>query len=177
MALVAHQPDADACTTMALFEQALDGRSDLHCGRVEIDALDAGSSGLANADCVVVFGRELQVLSAWTDLAAAARTASGWRTGHGRPVRIEIEPAAQWHPVLAGVGPFISHLDALESAGLPDDAVLLLSGQGTGAVEPVAWLRRRYGLAFHTRLGSVADFRQPAFVHLLLNAAAWVAKK
>ncbi len=142
---------------------------------MEKDVLDTGLSSLADADCIVVFGRELQVLSAWTDLAAAARTASGWRTGHGRPVQVKIEPAAQWHPVLAGVKPFSSHLDALESAGLPDDATLLLSGQCAGAVEPVAWLRRRYGLAVHTRLGSVADFRQPAFVRLLLNAAAWVA--
>ncbi len=30
VALVAHQPDADACMAMALFEQALNGRSDLH---------------------------------------------------------------------------------------------------------------------------------------------------
>ena len=173
IALVAHQPDADARAAMALCEQAIAGRSDLQCGRVEMAAFDAGLGKLAGADCVIVFGGELQVLPAWMDLAAAARAASGSRKGRDRPVRIEIEPAARRHPVLEGVEPFVSRLDAPERDGLPGDATVLLS-ERNAAAPPVAWLQSRDGRAFHTRLGSAADFRHPAFLRLLFNAVAWV---
>ena len=101
--------------------------ADLQCGRVEMAAFDAGLGKLAGADCVIVFGGELQVLPAWMDSAAAARAASGSRKGRDRPVRIEIEPAARRHPVLEGVEPFVSRLDAPERDGLPGDATVLLS--------------------------------------------------
>jgi hypothetical protein len=174
VALVAYQPDADAQAAMALFEQAIDGRLDLQCGRVEMDALDAGLSRLADADCVVVFGRELQVLCPQMDLAAAARAVSGSRTDYDRHVRLEIEPAARWHPVLEGVEPFVSLHCAPEKDDMPGDATILLRGRSRGVCQPVAWLHCRYGRAFHTRLGSVADFDQADFIRVLLNAAAWV---
>jgi hypothetical protein len=88
-------------------------------------------------------------------------------------VRVEIESAARWHPVLEGVEPFVSRLDAPEGDGVPEDAMLLLVGGSSGTVQPVAWLRRS-GRAFHTRLGSVVDFQQPNFIRLLGNAVAWV---
>jgi hypothetical protein len=174
VALVAYQPDADTRAAMALFEQAVDGRSDLRCGRVEMNASDAGSSRLADADCIVVFGRELQVLCPAMDAAAAARAASGSRTDYERQVPLEIEPVARWHPVLEGVEPFVSLHGVPEGDDMPEDATLLLSCRSHGACQPVAWLHCRYGRAFHTRLGSVADFHQPDFIRVLLNAAGWV---
>jgi hypothetical protein len=172
--LAAYQPDAEACAALALFEQAVDGRSDLRCNRMEPGMPDANLGSLANADCVAVFGRELQVLSAWTDLAAVVRAARGSRTDPDRQVRVDIEPAARWHPVLEAVEPFVSRLGPPAGDDMPDDAMLLLSGQSGGAVQPVAWLCCHYGRAFYTRLGSVADFQQPDFIRLLINAAMWV---
>ncbi len=139
VALAAYQPDAEARAAMALCEQVIARRSDLRCRHVEMDALGAASGGLADADCVVIFGRELQVLPAWTDVAATARAAGGSSTARCHEVRVEMEAAAQWHPVLEGVEPFVSRLAAPEEDRLPDDATLLLSGRSDEAVQPAAW--------------------------------------
>jgi hypothetical protein len=171
--LVAEQPDADTQAAMALFEQAIADRSAMHCERVEIARLDAGLNA-AGADSVVVFGRELQVLSAGTELAAVAPATAGSPAGCDRRVRVELAPAARWHPVLEGFEPFLSRLAAADVSPLPDDATVLLGGRSITAVEPVAWLRHGHGRAFYTRLRSVADFQQPAFLRLLLHAVAWV---
>ena len=161
---------------MTLFEQAIAERSAMHSDRVEIARFDAGFNA-ADADSVVVFGRELQVLSAAAVLVAAARATGGSPAAHDRRVRVELASAAQWHPVLEGVEPFLSRLVAAEASPLPDDATLLLNARGIAAVEPVAWVRHRPGRVFCTRLGSVADFQQPAFLRLLLNAVAWVGEQ
>jgi hypothetical protein len=171
--LVACQPDGDLRAAMALFEQAIAERSAMHRWRAEIAGLDAGL-GPADADSIVVFGREILVLSARGEPAAVARVAAGLPAERGRRVRIERAPAAAWHPVLEGVEPFLSRLDAAEGFPVPHDATILLNGRSVAAVEPVAWLRHRPGRAFCTRLGSVADFQQPAFLRLLLSAVAWV---
>jgi hypothetical protein len=176
VALAAYQPDADARAAMASFQQAVAGRCDIQCRRVELDTVDADLESLADADCVVVFGQWLQVARHWSDLGAAARAASGPERSRHRQVQVEIEAAARWHPVLEGVEPFVSCLDAAEGVGVAADAMFLLNGRIAGEVQPLAWVRRRDGRQFHTRLGSAEDFHQPSFVRLLLNAIAWVGQ-
>ena len=70
VALAACRLDADACAALALFEQAIAGRRDMQCRRVEFDAADAGSESLADVDCVVLFRQGLHIARRWADLDA-----------------------------------------------------------------------------------------------------------
>jgi hypothetical protein len=173
--LVAHQPDADACAALALFQQAAQRRSDVDCRRVEFDAAHAGSDELTDADCVVLFRRGVHVARHWADLDAAALAADGPPANSGDPMRIEIAPAARWHPVLESVEPFLCRPNLAQ--GLATDATPLLITRAAGGVQAVAWIEH---LAeedvFHTNLGSSEDLGQADFVRLVQNAVVWIGQ-
>jgi hypothetical protein len=179
IALLARRWNADTEAAATLFEKAVAARCDVECGRVDIASLDTDRDLLPEIDCLVAFGQTLCITQHWRDVDATARAADGPPTcSEGRPMEVEMAPAAEWHPVLEGVWPFPSrHGQPEPQPGLPEDAFLLLAGRADGQTWPVAWVRHTAeGPVFCTSLGSSDDFRQPDFVRLLLNALRWVSQ-
>jgi hypothetical protein len=187
IALVVDQLDVAASAARAWFEQALAGRPGLSCRRVQLDLADGRSVAFTDADCVVVFNRGLHMAGCCPERCGADipvcpvdQCRQKWlphlhETGL---LTVEIVPAAQGHPVVAGIQPFESR-GASEPLEMPQDAKLLLTGRTVGGqFQPLAWTEDGpHGRAFHTALGSSADFGQPDFVRLLLNALAWVGQR
>jgi hypothetical protein len=89
-------------------------------------------------------------------------------------MKIELSNAARWHPVLDGVGPFISHHVAFAEIHPHKNSTYLLIRRTADQVVPVAWARHGENRAVYTLLDHSEDFRQPEFVRLLLNAIEWV---
>jgi len=94
------------------------------------------------------------------------------------PTLVRVIEGARDHPILRGFPakpfPVTSHL--YKSRNLADSATPLLRGriEGTDSEEVVAWTNDyRGGRIFYTSLGNPADFKIPAFQHLLLNAIYW----
>lgn len=81
------------------------------------------------------------------------------------------------HPVLRGVAlPFQFTHQLYKVRPLRPTAEPLLTGTLPGeAPEPVAWtfIRNNGGRTFYTSLGTTADFKNPAFTHLLHNGILW----
>jgi hypothetical protein len=182
--LVASRSDADACAARTLFEQAARKCCDIQYHHMEFDRVDAGSEGLADDDCAVVFQRGVHIVRSWADLDAASLVGISHHTGpaddnmsgDSEPVEVEIATTAQWHPVLEGVEPFASRHDVAQRHCIPEDATVLLIVRTAIEARPVAWIRsRRYGGVFSTSLGCSEDFRRPDFVRLTVNALTWVA--
>jgi type 1 glutamine amidotransferase/nicotinamidase-related amidase len=89
-----------------------------------------------------------------------------------------VNPAsgAARHPLLAGVDlPMETPASLYQVRPLGQNAVPLLIGAIPGQEpEPVAWTHATHkGRVFYTSLGHRDDFRNPAFVKLLVNAVAW----
>jgi hypothetical protein len=172
LALAAHRQDTDACAALRLFESAISGRLDVRCQRVDLDALDQDRSGLADADCVVVFGQGVCMARRWADIPRECVPHQVEKCS----LTVKIAAAAAWHPVLDGVEPFTALQDGYPPAQVPLDATVLLIGETLSGSGPVAWIGHRQGRVFCTTLGSADDFRQPDFVRLTINAADWIAR-
>lgn len=166
--------DSEAAAALTLFERAIGRRNDLCYRRVSLDSLRSGSREFADADCVVVFGRGLQVVRHEGDLDIVLPSSGGHSIDQRRTMRVEIAPAP-WHPILEGVEPFASQYQVVDGIRTADDATFLLVVQSAHRTTPVAWIEHRhYGGVFCTSLGTADDFRQPAFVRLVFNAIDWV---
>jgi hypothetical protein len=187
IALAARQFDADACAAMELFQRAIEQRCDMDCRHVDLDVVNKGSDSLADADCIVIFGRGLRMARHWSDLDVLLMDCPDFRVSENgtvpfRPrdddlVEIELAAGARWHPVLAGVKPFTSCHNLAQAACIPAETTVLLVGRTAEAVWPVAWAwQGSHGNVFHATLGSAADFHHPAFVRLVLNALAWIGR-
>jgi hypothetical protein len=175
VALAAHRRDADACAALGLFEQAISGRRDWRCRRVDLDAWDGELPDLAETDCLVVFGQGLHMAESWADVDDVLLDHDP-TTGGDEPVQIEFAAAASWYPILEGVEPFRSRQNLSSGVRVPSGATILLTAATSCGSRPVAWIEHRHGRVFRTTLGSAADFRQPNFVRLVINATAWLAQ-
>jgi hypothetical protein len=167
--------DSEASAALALFERAMDGRNDLEYRRVQFHSTGAGSRDFADADCVVMLGRGLQIVRRWADLDATLPSLGSPSIPQHRPTRIEIA-AGPWHPILEGVEPFASQQShRVDGVRIAENATLLLVARSTGQTVPAAWIEHRhYGSAFCTSLGTLEDFHRPAFIRLVANAIDWV---
>jgi len=172
VSLAAQRPDADTRAAMALFHHVLEHQQGILCDRMEFDVPDISA---ATSDCVVVFGRRLQIVSRLADLEPSDFTVIEPGRPDGRAV--EVKPAIQGHPILQGVKGFVADIPSTAGYFVPADVMFLLTGFSANWVKPVAWVRDlQYGRGVETALGSCHDFRQPEFVRFMLNAIAWVAE-
>jgi hypothetical protein len=107
----------------------------------------------------------------------------GHYTNHHKPgpaVVVAPAPGATSHPVLTGVDPsgLSGNGSLYKVSPLTASATPLLVGTIPGQPpEPVAWtnLTGLGGRVFYTSFGHEADFAEPGFQRLLLNAIAWAA--
>lgn len=91
---------------------------------------------------------------------------------------VTIVDTAHAHPVLAGVGPFMSTGPLHACSAVAADANVLLFGSLPGRTRPVAWTRiHNRGRVFYTSLGHADDFHDPNFLRLLRNAIRWTANR
>ena len=91
-------------------------------------------------------------------------------------------PGAATNPILKGVDAarIVGHGSLYRVSPLAKTAEPLLLGTIPGeAAEPVAWTNRpeHKGKVFYTSLGHPADFAEPEFIKLLINAIAWAARR
>ena len=95
----------------------------------------------------------------------------------GPAVTVEIASGeAAWHPILDGVGGFVTRGSLYRNEPIADDTTLLLTGTSVDATEPVAWTRlHEGGRVFYTSLGHQQDFEEAAFLRLLSNGVLWAA--
>jgi putative heme-binding domain-containing protein len=98
--------------------------------------------------------------------------------GSGPKCRVKIAESAKDHPILRGVKPFESVGSLYKNPGVAKDVTVLLTGSIPDHTEPVAWVReRKVGdktqRVFYTSLGHPADFQEPNFTRLLVNALGW----
>jgi len=102
-----------------------------------------------------------------------------YRNHHGNDfiATARVHEPAKAHPILAGVpAEFVTGGSLYRTSPLAPGAELLLMGSITNGSppEPMAWTHR-YGNSrvFYSSLGDPADFRNPAFLRLLVNAIHW----
>ncbi|HUR56508.1 MAG TPA: ThuA domain-containing protein [Opitutaceae bacterium] len=92
---------------------------------------------------------------------------------------VTVTAAKPNHPILRGVTlPTTSESSLYKSAPLRAGAEAVIMGAIPGQTpEPLAWTFKRKdgGRTFYTSLGSVADFKNPAFTQLLRNGVLWAA--
>jgi rhodanese-related sulfurtransferase/type 1 glutamine amidotransferase len=97
--------------------------------------------------------------------------------GNDLAATARVHAPARAHPILTGVPEEFSTGGSLyKTSPLAAGAELLLMGSlATGArPEPMAWTHRHgSSRIFYSSLGDPADFRNPAFLRLLLNAIYW----
>lgn len=89
---------------------------------------------------------------------------------------VAIVPERADHPLLSGVKPAEWHSagSMYYTSPLVDDATTLMLGSADNETEPLTWYRTyRGGRVFYTGLGHPADFEEPPFRRLLLNAIFW----
>lgn len=92
---------------------------------------------------------------------------------------IQINPVAKDHPILRGVPQqFASAGSLYRNTPLQTNTTLLLTGTIPDHTEPVAWTHDYKGArVFYTSLGHPADFADPAFRTLLINAIQWAMNR
>jgi hypothetical protein len=172
--LVAAAANAETAAALAAFERILAGR-----GNVQWDCTDLASAeiaGLGTAHCAAVFGPGIQIVDQWPAVEVAAIQTADLAVDGDFETEVEIAAAAQWHPVVAGLRPFMVRHRRLQSSRPCERATALLVGKWAGAVLPVAWARQSGGRAFGTLLGHPGDFHRREFARLLLNAIDWVGQ-
>ncbi|HWN93698.1 MAG TPA: ThuA domain-containing protein [Methylomirabilota bacterium] len=88
---------------------------------------------------------------------------------------MQVNPAAQEHPIMRGVpGTFSSAGSLYRNTPLQTNTTLLLTGTIPDHTEPVAWTHDYKGArVFYTSLGHPKDFEDAAFRRLLANAIHW----
>lgn len=99
--------------------------------------------------------------------------------GNEHQTHIEVVAEAAGHPTLVGFEPFVSEGSLYRNRGLAEDVNMLMQGRiETGEVEPITWTRQyRDARIYYTSLGHPADFDQPGFRQMLINALFWVAER
>lgn len=165
-----------------------------------------GLENLARADCMVLFaqgltihGEQLNCLKRYcarggsiVAIRASGRTMDRWSRfdreilgltlagNHGKTRRPLVQPAgaADGHPALEGVRPFVAGGSLFRTPAAATNSLALLTGATCDRVEPVAWIRTAGGgRIFCTTLGHPLDFRQPSFLRLLDNSLGWVTRR
>jgi hypothetical protein len=193
VAIVLCRQDAETRKRLELLEKIFCERQAARCERVEFKVLKAGASRyeLDESDAIVCIGQGIQIAQHRLDIDVESLVKGS--DGRGLSIftgkqyeassstaEVEILAAFCGHPVLDGVGSFITRLDRFPSADIlaeiPDDATRLLTGRSAGEHFPVAWTRYGCrGRIFDTLLGTAEDFGRSDFVRLTLNALNWVA--
>jgi hypothetical protein len=173
VSLVSRAYHNQSLAAMAAFERVLAGSSNLECHRLDLATAEA--DGLGDADCGIVFGRGLQILSRWSAFHAKLFACGGVEEDDGIETEIEVAAAARWHPVVDGVGRFIARSKPFYFAHFRAEERDVLVGKWRGEAFPVGWVRQGSSRAFYTSLGHPKDFRRREFVRLLLNAIEWVS--
>jgi type 1 glutamine amidotransferase len=96
--------------------------------------------------------------------------------GDGPVTKIEVDPKAQGHPILAGVKLTKSVGSLYKNTGLASDTQVLMTGTIPGHTEPIAWTRTYKGARiFYTSLGHPKDFQDENFLRMMANALFWAA--
>ena len=125
-------------------------------------------------------GKPPEGTASWPDLDAEVWGGS-YTNHHANDLksRIIAIDSAKDHPILTGVRvPFDQGGSLYKVNPLQSGAVPILNGQAEGVpAEPVAYTftRKDGGRSFYTSLGHKADFENPAFVRMLVNALFWAA--
>ncbi|HLY12200.1 MAG TPA: PVC-type heme-binding CxxCH protein [Planctomycetota bacterium] len=98
--------------------------------------------------------------------------------GKGPEITTALAEKGKGHPILDGVGALKSAASLYKNpANAPDTETLLVGTAGEHS-DPVAWVRERHGgRLFYTSLGDQADFKNDAFVRMIVNALFWTAKR
>ncbi len=124
---------------------------------------------------MVILGCSGLVFPGWPELARELTGAACRPPRVVEPCRIVPVASARRHPILSGVRPFrcLAGLGAV--ADLAADAVVLLTAERDGRVEPAAWARQAPGRVFSTTLGNADEVRQIAFLDLLVRAVVWTS--
>ena len=83
-----------------------------------------------------------------------------------------------YHPVLAGLRPFVARGGLWTIPEPAAGATRLLAGRQGDRTLPVAWTRMHHGhRVFYTTLGHPHDFHQGDFLRLLAGAAVWTSRR
>ena len=165
-----------------------------------------GLENLETCDVLLLFTRRLKITGAQLDRVrkyceagkpiVGVRTAShafqtwldldkevlggSYSNHYGKGPEITTTPTdrAKGHPILDGVGPLKSAASLYKNpANAPDTETLLVGTAGEHS-DPVAWTRVHHGgRVFYTSLGDQADFKNDAFVRMIVNALFWTAKR
>jgi type 1 glutamine amidotransferase len=86
-------------------------------------------------------------------------------------------PGQAEHPVLRGVGPFVSR-KLYKRSDLLEDVVVLQTGANGKETQPVTMTREhKGGRIFYTSLGVPEDFEVDNFRALLINAIFWTTHR
>jgi nicotinamidase-related amidase len=101
-----------------------------------------------------------------------------YRNHAGNALGTAVSPraGAEKHALLANVAPlaWTSRGSLYHSTLVDDGATVLLEGRAGDFVEPVAWTRQyKKARVYYTSLGHPADFAEPAFRQLMINAVHW----
>ena len=100
--------------------------------------------------------------------------------GSGPTTTVTPAPNATDHPILTGLNlPFLSTGSLYKTSPLAESTTLLLRGAiPDQEPEPVAWTNHyKHARIFYTSLGHPADFQNPEFSKLLVNAIFWAMNK
>jgi hypothetical protein len=160
---------ADGRQAAILFERILLQRANVLCQHVR-DAL-AHTGGIADTDCVIVFGGAFPVFMAKKIEQSPPQLMP---PADMSETKVEIVPADGWHPIADGVAQFHSSCYPFRIAHPADDWTCLLVGRTQGGDFPVAWAHSGGQRSFCTLLGRPNDFRRHEFVRLVLGALDWV---
>lgn len=94
--------------------------------------------------------------------------------------KVEIDPNAKSHPILAGVEDFTTTGKLYRNPQIARDVTLLLSASNKDDHQPVAWARTRPEhkdqRVFYTSLGVPTDFENENFRRLVANALFWTSR-
>jgi type 1 glutamine amidotransferase len=93
------------------------------------------------------------------------------------PVKVTNQPDQAEHPVLRGVGPFVSR-KLYKRADLLKDVIVLQTGDNGKDTQPVTLTRMHNGgRIVYTSLGVPEDFKDENFRRLLINALFWTTHR
>lgn len=93
------------------------------------------------------------------------------------PVKVTNRPDQADHPLLRGVGPFVSR-KLYKRGDLLKDVTILQTGDNGKDTQPVTMAREHNGgRVFYTSLGVPADFNDENFRRLLTNAIFWTTHR
>jgi hypothetical protein len=196
--LVADAQDYLSQASAALFERILSGRGQVRCHRVPF--VSSGLERLLKADCVVIFNRGVHLVCHLpeSDMALLQSptmdiVASPGFTSTDAFLTVNVSSGCS-HPIVQGflgfaardteISPRPAYLS--HTAQPACISTILLDGISTSDSKhsgilppekiPLAWAYSGRGRGFSTLLGRPDDFRNAAFVQLMLNAVDWVCE-